>query len=189
MAFLSDDQLFDLGFKSVGKNVLISDKASIYNANNIEIGENTRIDDFCILSAGTGGIEIGRNVHIACYVSIIGKGKVKIDDFAGISSKSAIYSSNDDYSGNFMTGPTLPEKFINVSHKEVNIEKHVIIGVNTVVLPGVTIKKGAAIGAFSLVNKDCEALKIYAGVPIKLIKERKSNFLSLEVEYLNQINP
>ena len=59
MSFLSKKELNDLGFKSLGENVLISDKCSIYNAKNISIGDNTRIDDFAILSAGDGGIEIG----------------------------------------------------------------------------------------------------------------------------------
>ena len=58
MSFLNDEQLKDLGLKSYGKNVIISDKASLYNAKNISIGNNVRIDDFCILSAGDGGITL-----------------------------------------------------------------------------------------------------------------------------------
>ena len=49
MGVLSRLQLEDIGFKSVGKNVLISDKASIYGAGNISIGNNVRIDDFVVL--------------------------------------------------------------------------------------------------------------------------------------------
>ena len=66
MAFLTEIALKEHGFKRLGKGVKISSKASIYNAGNISIGDNTRIDDFCIISAGEEGIEIGRNVHIAC---------------------------------------------------------------------------------------------------------------------------
>ena len=51
MAFLSPSALAEIGFAAVGKNVLISDKASIYGAERIEIGNNVRIDDFCILSS------------------------------------------------------------------------------------------------------------------------------------------
>ena len=74
-------------FKSVGKNVKISSKVSFYHPENISIGDQTRIDDFCVISAGIGGIEIGRNVHIAIYVSIQGSGKVTVSDFAGLSSR------------------------------------------------------------------------------------------------------
>ena len=65
MAFLTDAQLAAMGFASLGSNVLISDKASIYGANRIQIGNNVRIDDFCVLSAGDGGIYIGNYIHIA----------------------------------------------------------------------------------------------------------------------------
>ena len=83
MAFLSAIQIQQIGFLYTGNNILISDKASIYNPGQISIGDNCRVDDFCILSAGTGGIYLGRNVHLACYVSLIGKNKIVVDDFAG----------------------------------------------------------------------------------------------------------
>jgi UDP-3-O-[3-hydroxymyristoyl] glucosamine N-acyltransferase len=69
MAFLSEDKLLAFGFRKLGKDVKISDKASIYNADLIEIGDYSRIDDFCVLS---GRISIGRNVHIAVYCNIAG---------------------------------------------------------------------------------------------------------------------
>jgi galactoside O-acetyltransferase len=49
---LSTEKLEALGFKSLGENIMISDKVSIYNSDNIQIGSNVRLDDFCILSAG-----------------------------------------------------------------------------------------------------------------------------------------
>ncbi|RYD59425.1 MAG: acyltransferase [Sphingobacteriales bacterium] len=180
MAFYTKEQLHSLGFRSFGENVSISDRASIYKPSQISIGDNVRIDDFCILSAGDGGIVIGDHVHIACYVSIIGKGKVTISDFAGISSRSAIYSSNDDYSGDYLTGPTIPPEFTNVKHSDVMIGKHVVLGVNVTVLPGISIGEGAAIGAYSLVNKSIEPGIIAVGVPAKEIKKRGSAIFDLE---------
>ena len=69
MPFLSQEQIASMGFKSLGKNVRISDKASIYNTDQIEIGDNSRIDDFCVIS---GKVSIGRNVHIAVFCNIAG---------------------------------------------------------------------------------------------------------------------
>ncbi|MGC7853682.1 hypothetical protein ACP3W8_12080 [Vibrio anguillarum] len=69
MAFLTEDQLMALGFKSLGNNVKISDKAAIYNAEQIVIGDNSRVDDFCVLS---GNIILGKNVHIAVFCNIAG---------------------------------------------------------------------------------------------------------------------
>lgn len=183
---LSNEQLSEMGFKSLGENVKISDRASFYECSRIEIGDNTRIDDFCILSAGEHGIKIGCNVHIACYVSLIGKNAIVLEDFVGLSSKVAVYSSNDDYSGNFLTGPTLPSHFTNVKHGDVHIGKHVVVGVASTVLPGVTIHQGSAIGAYSLVAHDVEEGVIAVGVPAKKIKERANRIYELEKEYRDQ---
>ena len=61
-SFYSEKELQQMNFKYIGKNVLVSRKASIYGIENISIDDNSRIDDFCILS---GNITIGKNVHIA----------------------------------------------------------------------------------------------------------------------------
>jgi galactoside O-acetyltransferase len=177
MSFLSEDKLKTVGFAAIGSNVLISDKASIFNPQKIKIGSNVRIDDFCIISAGEYGIEIGCYVHIACYVSLIGNELIKLHDFVGISSKTAVYSSSDDYSGNFLTGPTIPDKYKKVDHRPVIFESHSIIGANSVILPGVTIGEGTAVGALSLVSKNLDPWGIYIGSPIKYIKSRSKKML------------
>jgi len=68
MAYYTQEELNKLGFKYIGKNIKVSDKASIYNCDQIEIGDNSRIDDFCVIS---GKITIGKNVHITptCLVA------------------------------------------------------------------------------------------------------------------------
>ena len=185
MGVLNADQIREIGFGHVGKAARISDKASFYNPANIRIGDHTRIDDFCVLSAGEGGIEIGRNVHIAVYTSLIGKGRITLCDFANISSRVAIYSSNDDYSGEWMTNPTVNEAFTNVSHADVTIGRHVIIGSGSVVLPGVEIGEGAAIGSLSLVNRSCLSFGIYAGIPAQKKNERSKGLLDKEQAFLD----
>jgi len=177
---LSRADLEKMGFKYLGKNVLISEKASFHNCGKIEIGDNTRIDDFCVLSAGAGGIVIGRYIHVAAYTSFIGAGKITLEDFSNLSSRVAIYSSNDDYSGQHMTNPMVSKKFTNVQHDDVLIAKHVIVGCGAVILPGVRLEQGVAIGALSLVNKDCKEFGIYAGTPAKYIKERSRKLLEFE---------
>lgn len=186
MAALSMEEVSNIGFASVGKDVRISDKASFYGVEKISLGDNVRIDDFCVLSAGAGGIEIGSYVHIAVFSSIIGAGKVTISDFVGISSRVSIYSSNDDYSGAAMTGPMLPSKFTNIHGAPVHLGRHAIVGSGSVVLPGVTIEDGVAIGALSLVNKDCGEFAVYAGNPLRFIKIRSKNLLLLERQFLDE---
>jgi len=184
MAFYSKQELLNLGFFSVGENPMISSRASFYGCSRIVIGDHVRIDDFCILSAGEGGIELGSYIHLAVYSSIIGAGKVHIHDFCNISSRVSIYSSNDDYSGEFMTNPMVCELYTNVTHGPVILNKHVIVGAGSVILPNVTIGLGGAIGALSLVNSSLNPLGIYAGQPVKYIKARKENFLELEAQFI-----
>lgn len=183
MSFLSRENIEGLGFKELGDNVLLSDKASVYNPGNICIGSNVRIDDFCVLSAGTGGIVINSNVHVAVYSSVIGSGRVVIEDFANLSSRVSIYSSNDDYSGESMTNPTVPDLYKNVKTGPVFIRKHVIVGSGTVILPDVDVGEGAAVGAMSLVNRSLDPWGVYAGQPAKLINFRSRKLLDLEREF------
>lgn len=183
--FYSKSELEELGFKSIGNNVLISNKSSIYNASKISIGNNVRIDDFCVISAGES-IVIGNNVHIACYSSIIGKGEVIMNDFSGLSSRVSIYSSSDDYSGEFLTNPTVDSQFTGVISKSVYIGKHVIVGAGSVILPGVNLQNGVAVGALSLVTKSFDEYKIIGGSPAKFIKERKRKIEELEWLYLKK---
>ena len=83
-----------------------------------------------------------------------------------------------------MTGPTLPGEFTNVRHADVFMGKHVIVGSGSVILPGVTLQEGVAVGALSLVYKNCEAFGIYAGNPARRIKERKRDLLELEQRFM-----
>lgn len=187
MGFLTRDAAEALGFAELGSNVLISDRASFYGTKHIKIASNVRIDDFCVLSAGERGIEIGSYVHIAVGALLIGAGKITLSDFSGISSKVSIYSSSDDYTGEALTNPTIPSKFTKVNHDDVFLGKHVIIGSGSVVLPGVKLEEGVAVGALSLIHKDCHAFGIYAGNPAKRIKERKKDLLHLEQQLLADI--
>lgn len=186
MTFLSQEAIEVMGFSSVGENVLISDKASIYNPAQIKIGNNVRIDDFCVLSAGAGGIELQNYIHIAVFTSLIGAGKILLHDYTNISSRVSIYSSNDDYSGQHMTNPMIPGKYTGVHHADVELHKHVIVGSGAIILPGVSLYEGSAVGALSLVDKNCDAFGIYAGCPAKKISSRKRNLLNIENQFKNE---
>ncbi|NJQ19133.1 acyltransferase [Pantoea sp. LS15] len=193
MAILTREEVEQMGFASVGENVFISTKASFYGVSKIHIGHNVRIDDFCVISAGEGGVYIGNYIHIAVYSSLIGSGRITLMDYSNISSRVSIYSSNDDYSGNYMSNPMVPDEFTNVTHAPVIIGMHVIIGSGSVILPGVLIGDGVAIGALSLVKENCEDFYIYAGNPLKKIKARardllkKENLLASLVEKSNEL--
>ncbi|MBM4302082.1 MAG: acyltransferase [Deltaproteobacteria bacterium] len=173
-SFLSKDEIRDVGFARCGKNVLISRKASLYSPEKIELGNNVRIDDFCILS---GPIVLGNYIHIAAYSALFADEKIVIQNYANISSRVSIYAVSDDFLGHGMTNPTVPAKYRHVHTAPVVLGEHAIIGAGSVILPGVTLGTGAAIGALSLVTSDCEPWTVYTGIPAQPKKGRRRDLI------------
>ena len=181
-SFYSQEELKELGLKHYGENVLISRKCSIYGAKNISIANNVRIDDFCILS---GKITIGNYCHIAAATLLFGgKQGIVLEDFSGLSSRCAIYAETDDFSGEFMAHPTLPDKYRKVHGGKVLLKKHSLLGTGTSVMPNVVIGEGTAVGAISFVNKNLDEWSVYCGSPARKIKERSKNLLTLEEMFI-----
>ncbi len=166
---------------SVGRNVTIHESVIIFNPQQVHIGDDVRIDCMSMISAGAEGVHIGRHVHIAAMVQIFGSAaRVTLGDFVGLSSRTTVYSATDDFSGETLTGPTVPMEFRGVRTGAVDIGRHVIVGCGTVILPGVTIGTGGAVGALSLVDRDVAEFTIVAGTPCRPIGERSRRLLELE---------
>jgi len=184
MAYYTQEQLEKLNFKYIGKNVKISDKASIYNFEQISIDDNSRIDDFCVVS---GKVKIGKNVHIAPFCLVAGGEKgIVFEDFSGLAYQVQVFTQSDDYTGRTLTNPTIPEKYKNELKKEIIIGRHSIVGAGSIVMPGTILAEGTSIGALSLVRKSTEEWSIYLGNPAKRIMRRKKDLLKLEKQYLEE---
>ena len=182
LAYYSREQLLAMGFKKVGKNVSVSDKASIYNMGDISIGDNSRIDDFCIIS---GLVNIGRNVHITPMCLVAGGEKgITFEDFSTIAYGVQIFTQSDDYSGNTMTNSTLPDKYKSEFKHEIVIGQYSIVGAGSIIMPGANLAVGTSIGAKSLVLKRTSCWSIYVGNPAVKIKDRSKKLLKLKDQYL-----
>lgn len=185
MAYLNNDQLQELGFKSLGENVKISDKASIYNPEIIEIGSNTRIDDFCIIS---GRLVIGKYCHITPMCLVAGGiPGILFSDFCTLAYNVKVFAQSDDYSGLTLTNSLIPKCFKNEVFKAVSFGRHVIIGAGSVVMPGVDVAEGCSVGAMTLLNKSTEPWGIYVGNPARRVKDRKKDMLELEKKFLLEV--
>jgi acetyltransferase-like isoleucine patch superfamily enzyme len=185
MAFYTQDELKSMNFKHIGKNVKISNKASIYCPELISIGDNSRIDDFCVLS---GNISIGKNVHIAVFCNLAGGEEgIIMEDFSGLAYSVNVFTQSDDYTGKSLTNPTVPDKYKLETKKQVLIKKHVIVGAGSIIFPGVILEEGCSVGAMSLVTISTEPWKIYSGIPAKPIKDRRKDLLVYEKKYLEEI--
>ena len=173
-SFYSEEELSQIGFKYIGENVKVSRKASIYSPEKISIGDNVRIDDFCILS---GEIVLGSNIHISPYVALYGALGIEFEDYTGISAHSVVYSAMDDFGGDYLVGSIHPDSQTNVTGGKVLIRRFSQIGVNCVVFPNLSLGEGVAIGACTLVNRSLEEWEIYAGIPARRLKNRNKGML------------
>lgn len=183
MTFLTYEQLAQRGFKKVGQGVRISDKASIFNPESMEIGDHSRIDDFCVVS---GKVTLGRNVHIAVFCNVAGGSEgVTMDDFSGLAYACHVFSQSDDYSGETLTNPTVPARYKKEIKAAVHLKRHTIIGAGSIVMPGVIIEEGTSVGAASMVTKSTQPWSIYFGIPARKLKDRKRDLLELEKRYLD----
>lgn len=176
-------ELEAMGFASLGTDVALHRQSNVVFPERIKLGSHVRIDGFVTL-LGSGSIEIGNYVHISPYCHLAGRGGIVFHDFSGLSSGVRIYTTSDDYSGAALTNPTVPEKYTNVTIRKVIIGKHVIVGSNSVILPGVEIGEGTAVGALTLVRKTLPPWSIYSGNPPSRLGERKRDLLALEKELL-----
>ncbi|WP_133139483.1 acyltransferase [Legionella genomosp. 1] len=186
MGYLSQNQLEAMNFKKLGKNVKISDKACIYNPEQTEIGDYTRVDDFCVIS---GKIAMGTYVHVAAFC-LLGGGTegIFIGDYSGVSYGSQVFSQSDDYSGEYLYSPLVPKEYKNEYKAKVIINRFVMIGASAVIFPGVSIGEGCSIGAMSLVTKNTDPWGVYIGIPVKRVKEKSRNVLLLEKKFREE-NP
>lgn len=178
-SFYSEEELGGLGLKSFGHHVLISRKASFYGAERIAVGSHVRIDDFCLLS---GAITLGSHIHISAYSALYGEFGIELEDYAGISPRCTLFSASDDFSGNYLVGPMVPGQYTRVTGGKITLKRFCQIGAGSVILPGVTLNEGVAVGAMSLVKKDLDAWGIYAGSPARLIKTREKGLLVFHKE-------
>lgn len=141
------------------------------NTDHFSLGAHSQIDDFAFVNIGKA-CRIGRNVHIAAFCSVIGGGELVMEDFSGLSAGCRLITGSDDFSGPWLTNPTVPEAYTHVQRGRIHIGRHAVLGTNVVVFPGVTIGEGAAVGAGAIVRRDLEAWKIYAGTNPKPVGSR-----------------
>jgi galactoside O-acetyltransferase len=172
--WLTTHEIYSLGLKKFGNNVLISRKASFYGNKEIIIGNNVRIDDYCILS---GNITLENNIHIGAYCALYGKFGIVMEDYTGLSPRCTIFSATDDFSGDYLISPMNPPEFCNVTGGEVRLEKYVQIGAGTIIMPNIILELGTAIGAMSFVNRNIPGLEIWAGNPLRYIKKRHGSMI------------
>lgn len=167
------------GWPQVHETARVSPSAVFYgDPQNLRIGPHCRIDDGCIL---TGTITLEAYNHLAPYCVLYGKSGISIGAYSGFGPYTAMHSESDDYTGQSMFGPQVPDEYRpHVVRRQIIIAPHVLCGTRVTILPGVSIGEGAALGAHSLMNRDCLPWTIYAGTPAVAVgSRRQADYLSL----------
>jgi len=117
------------------------------------------------------GVQIGDNVYISpkAYIDSHSGSSVIIGNNVYITRNVVILNHTDTHKG----GPlNLWVKYGGERiSKDVIIKDNVFIGVNSVIMPGVTIGKNAIVGALSFVNTDIPEGTVYGGMPAKKITD------------------
>ena len=172
-------ELRQMGFARVGENSAISRNCTIIGVENITIGDHVRIDGFTSIIAPAGRVRIGSHVQIGIGCVLGARGGIELGDYSSLSHGVRILSAVDDFDGRSLTNSTLPKEVLHVQAAPVRIGRYVPIGSGTLILPGVEIGEGAAVGAMSLVRKSIEGWKIYSGNPLHEVGERSRDLLHL----------
>lgn len=108
-------------------------------------------------------ITIGEDTIIGENVVLDGRAKLSIGGHVDIATEVMIYNSKHDVDDEYFLAVDSP----------VFVGDYVFIGPRAVVMPGVKIGKGAIVAAAAVVTKDVPPYAVVAGVPAKIIGERK----------------
>lgn len=134
---------------------------------NIKIGEDVHFStNSKITITGKGTLEIGSHVKLGSNTELlISDGHLRIGKYCRIGSNSFIINGNY-----IITKPSIPVGSQGSTPSTIIIGDNVWIGVNSVILKGVTIGQNSIIGASSVVTKSIPSNSVYAGNPAKKIK-------------------
>ncbi|MBP8081114.1 MAG: hypothetical protein KAY12_03060, partial [Arenimonas sp.] len=80
--YFTDQELAQLGFAEYGDDVKISRNCAIIGAKNVRIGSHVRIDDYVVISAASGSLDLGSYIHIAAGAYLGCSGGITMADFA-----------------------------------------------------------------------------------------------------------
>lgn len=116
------------------------------------------------------GAKVGRNCYIgyAVYLDLNEADLVTIEDNVHIDERCHLLCHKRDLS-NYYYG----EDYSKLGYKKapIHICEGSSIGTQSFIMPGVTVGKGAIVGAGSLVTKDVPAYTIVVGRPAKVVRE------------------
>ncbi len=148
--------------KKVGKNVLIDIGVVFSGHKNISLDDFCCVDKYCLLNA-ISSIEIGKRTHISsfCIIHAGLDSQIKIGNYVGIAANVKVHSSSESIGKNKrMSGPMVPISEKNLKYGPISINDEAFVGINTIILPNVTIGFGAVTLPNAVIRKSIDKLSV-----------------------------
>lgn len=169
--------------KYCGTDVRLYPLCKIIGAENAELDNNCRIFDFVYIDAGKGLI-IGKYSSITWHALIEGGAKTTLGDRVFIGPGSKLLTSTYGLNG-YYAAEHLPKGCQEIQYGDITIEDDAYIGAGCIIMPGVTIRTGAVVGANSFVNQNLDPWEIYVGSPCKRIGTREKPTVERQIALQN----
>jgi len=193
LGFFLRKALYPYLLGAMGRNVVIGKSVTIRHPRKIRLGDGVMIDDYAVLDAkgeANRGIVVGANVLIGRNTTLSCKdGDLSIGDNANIAANCLIQSGKDVRIGNnvlmaayvYIVGggghrssrtdvPIIQQGQI---VRAVTIEDNVWVGADVTIMDEVTVGRDAIIGAGAVVTRDVPEFAIAAGVPARVVRDRR----------------
>ena len=155
-------------FASLGDNVVIEQGVLIFKPEKIRVGANVYIGHYAVLRGyDRSEMVIGDDTWIGQFCYINSAGGIKIGSKVGIGPCVKIMTSRHGEEGRHV-----PVLLCDLEFAPVTLEDETDIGIGAIILPGVTIGRGAIVGAGAVVTRNVEPYSIVAGVPARKIGDR-----------------
>jgi len=178
---------------SVGRNVTFGANVVLRHPRKIHVGDDVVIDDNVVLDAKGNdnaglflgnGVFVGRNTILSCK-----NGDITINDNANLGFNCEIFSASRVRVGKnvlmaayvYLVGGThhfdrtdIPILLQDRSSQGIDIGDNTWLGAHVVVFDGVKVGKECVVGAGAMVNQDLPDWQIAAGIPCKVIKDRRT---------------
>ena len=155
-------------FASIGSNVIFEPGAMVFHPEQIVLGSNIYVGHYTMLKGYfKNRMTIGDNVWIGQHCLLHSAGGLSIEDDVGIGPGVRVTTSRHAEAGR-----SAPISAAELILKPVLLREGCNIGVNAIILSGVTVGRGAQVGAGAVVVEDVPDFAVVAGVPARVCRFR-----------------
>lgn len=174
-----------MAFQSCGRDCFISPHAIIRRPHLVSLGDCVDIDPWVYISTAA---RVGSYVHIAVHSSVIGgeDGLLVMGSFTNLAAGCRVVCKSDKFTGGgLIGGGGVPGRLRDFICDPVVLEDFANVGTGSILLPGVVMREGSALGAGGLLlaGTATEPWTIYAGRPARPVAKRpKETMLRLARE-------